>query len=203
MVQPKRLALPRGFAVGSVDTDWQFTLLLARYYGSGADGVINRVNGRHDAAGPTPGAKDFLWKLKHAGFELCVVSNTGWVSGRAIANALTHLGIRACFKNLFFSDEVGIRKPNKGIFDVALSQHECDPCEAVHIGDDLDADVRGAMNVGMSAIHVQSNCQNRGSLGYMEGRNLAEAFLSLLPWVVPPGNQLVVPPSLDVPDLET
>jgi putative hydrolase of the HAD superfamily len=48
---------------------------------------------------------------------------------------------------------VGKKKPDPEIFNYALKVGGVRPPEAVMIGDSLEADVEGALNVGMHAIH--------------------------------------------------
>jgi putative hydrolase of the HAD superfamily len=52
---------------------------------------------------------------------------------------------------------VGVKKPHPEIFSAALQTAQVKPESALMIGDDLEADVLGALNVGMSAIHFNQN----------------------------------------------
>ncbi|MNN78480.1 Pyrimidine 5'-nucleotidase YjjG [compost metagenome] len=47
------------------------------------------------------------------------------------------------------SDEVGIRKPNKNIFELALKQMNTAQHEVLFIGDSLKDDYEGALNSGI------------------------------------------------------
>ncbi|MNY55730.1 Pyrimidine 5'-nucleotidase YjjG [compost metagenome] len=47
---------------------------------------------------------------------------------------------------------VGVNKPEPRIFNFALEKAEAKLVHSMMIGDNIDADVRGAMNVGMDAI---------------------------------------------------
>ena len=46
----------------------------------------------------------------------------------------------------------GICKPNPAIFRHALDLLKQKPSEIVHIGDTFDADIQGALNLGMKAV---------------------------------------------------
>lgn len=50
------------------------------------------------------------------------------------------------------SEERGLRKPDPGIFRVALDGLPCDPAEVVYVGDSLRLDIEPALSVGMKAV---------------------------------------------------
>lgn len=52
------------------------------------------------------------------------------------------------------SHEVGLRKPRREIFEAALDALATGPAEAIHVGDNLDADVAGAAALGIRTIWV-------------------------------------------------
>lgn len=56
------------------------------------------------------------------------------------------------FKNVIISEDVGVNKPDKAIFEFALNKASAQLQESVMIGDSLEADIRGAQNFGMKAI---------------------------------------------------
>jgi putative hydrolase of the HAD superfamily len=58
---------------------------------------------------------------------------------------------------MLFSDEIGIRKPNKQIFQTAAEKSKTQPCSIVHVGDNLKCDVWGAKNAGFKAIHFSTD----------------------------------------------
>jgi len=62
-------------------------------------------------------------------------------------------GVLGYFGAISYSDEVGYRKPEAKIFHVTLERAGVRPDEALHIGDNPDADVVGAHGVGMLAAH--------------------------------------------------
>jgi putative hydrolase of the HAD superfamily len=53
---------------------------------------------------------------------------------------------------LVVSEEVGVSKPHARIFEVALERAECEPAEAVMVGDSWENDVQGARALGVRAI---------------------------------------------------
>jgi HAD superfamily hydrolase (TIGR01509 family) len=50
------------------------------------------------------------------------------------------------------SHEVGLRKPRREIFEAALARLGVAPREAVHVGDNLEADVEGAAAAGLRTV---------------------------------------------------
>jgi HAD superfamily hydrolase (TIGR01549 family) len=59
----------------------------------------------------------------------------------------------------WISGEVGIRKPDPGIFWHALAQLDCKPGEAVMVGDSLRHDIAGAAALGIRTIWLNRNRQ--------------------------------------------
>ena len=53
-----------------------------------------------------------------------------------------------------FSSDVGVRKPRREIFERALADLDVAPDRALFVGDRLDADVRGARDVGMQTAQA-------------------------------------------------
>ncbi len=50
--------------------------------------------------------------------------------------------------------EYVVGKPNKWIFEIALKEFSIHPSEAIVVGDRLDTDIRGAVNMGIDSILV-------------------------------------------------
>lgn len=70
----------------------------------------------------------------------------------ACEKKLKHSNLLPYFQTVVISEDVGVNKPNPQIFEHAISQGEASIELSVMIGDNLDADVRGAQNFGMDAI---------------------------------------------------
>jgi putative hydrolase of the HAD superfamily len=65
---------------------------------------------------------------------------------------LNNANIDHYFQTVTNSEMVGVKKPNPKIFNHALSQARATIEESVMIGDNLEADIFGAINVGLEAI---------------------------------------------------
>jgi HAD superfamily hydrolase (TIGR01509 family) len=108
------------------------------------------------------GAPGALAALRAQGLTLAVVSNTMRTPGSTLRRLLEQHGILGCFAHTTFSDEVGVRKPDPGIFHLTLRALGCDAASAVHVGDDPVLDVRGARAAGMRVIQVTAAPPIRG-----------------------------------------
>ena len=56
------------------------------------------------------------------------------------------------FENVIISEDVGVNKPDKRVFEYALNKAGALKDESIMIGDSLEADIRGAQDFGMRAI---------------------------------------------------
>ena len=65
---------------------------------------------------------------------------------------MENANIAAYFSTVTNSEMAGVKKPNPIIFDYALTKANAKPEESIMIGDSLEADVQGALNVGLDAI---------------------------------------------------
>ncbi len=65
---------------------------------------------------------------------------------------LENCRIRNYFDEIITSEKIGIQKPNPEIFEFALETAGADIDESIMIGDDIDVDIKGAMNVGMDQV---------------------------------------------------
>ena len=51
------------------------------------------------------------------------------------------------------AEDVGFKKPDPRIFEFALDKAKARATESLMIGDDLEADILGAKNYGLEALH--------------------------------------------------
>jgi putative hydrolase of the HAD superfamily len=88
--------------------------------------------------------------MRAAGLRLAVVSNWGWAAPELLAT----LELASHFEVLSISARVGYQKPHPAIFEHALQLLGAEPGEAIHVGDDLSADVAGARRAGVPAVVI-------------------------------------------------
>ena len=65
-----------------------------------------------------------------------------------------HSGLAPYFTHTFISEEVGINKPQPGIFQIALERNAITADEAVMIGDSYSSDIDGAKAAGIDQIWI-------------------------------------------------
>ncbi|MFD1768374.1 YjjG family noncanonical pyrimidine nucleotidase [Sphingobacterium suaedae] len=95
-----------------------------------------------------PNAHETLAYLQ-AKYRLHLISN-GFKE--ACEKKLAHSNLERYFETIVISENVGVNKPHPDIFHYALKNGGTAVAHSVMIGDNLDADVRGAQNVGIDAI---------------------------------------------------
>ncbi len=97
-----------------------------------------------------PGAIELLDYLTAKGYPLYILSNGfAEVQSRKLESG----GIAHYFRRLILSDEIGVTKPDRRLFDYALQQIGAKPSEVLIVGDNYDADILGAMNAGWNAVY--------------------------------------------------
>lgn len=125
------------------------TEALARALGPVADGVDrDRLQAALLAAlrfRPYPEVPDALRAARRAGIRLVVVSN--W--DVSLHDALDATGLAPLLDGVVTSAELGVAKPDPAIFARGLALAGVAADEALHVGDDVDADVAGARAAGI------------------------------------------------------
>ncbi len=108
--------------------------------------------------GPTliDGAQETIGRLAGR-YRLGVISDSGLSTGRTLREFLIRDQVIEHFRQLTFSDEVGVSKPHPRIFHLTLDGLGVQPHEAVHIGDLTRSDIAGAKGVGLYAIRLTAN----------------------------------------------
>jgi putative hydrolase of the HAD superfamily len=97
-----------------------------------------------------PDAAPALRTLRERGVSIVVVSN--W--DHSLHERLEETGLAPLVDGAVASAELGHAKPDRAIFEHALSLSGADPGNALHAGDALEEDVRGALAAGLRAILV-------------------------------------------------
>jgi len=104
---------------------------------------------------PYPGVHEILTYLLEKKYQLVLTSNhsypkNGW-------DVLKKYDLTKYFNRIVFSGDIGWKKPSKKIFTYAFKDmNYSNKDRIIHIGDNLEADIRGALDYGIKAIWIFS-----------------------------------------------
>ena len=90
----------------------------------------------------------------HPNYEMHIITNGfNEVQFKKIENS----GLSKYFSKIITSEEAGVKKPNPHIFNYALNKANALSNESIMIGDNWEADIMGAKNVGLDVIFCNFN----------------------------------------------
>lgn len=92
-----------------------------------------------------------LQRWQAAGITLGIVSNFD----SRIYSVLRSLQLAPYFSSITISTEVGVAKPDRQIFEVALQKHDCSASRSIHIGDSYTEDYQAAQAAGLRGIWLR------------------------------------------------
>ena len=98
---------------------------------------------------PMPGAEILVTRLKEMGFFIGVISN-GCVQSRQ--DTIQALPFADAIDQWVSSGEVGIKKPDPAIFNIALARSGLKAEQCYFVGDHPTNDIVGATRIGMTSI---------------------------------------------------
>jgi putative hydrolase of the HAD superfamily len=127
---------------------------------------------------PFADAVPALRELRSIGVKLVAASN--W--DVSLHEQLERTGLTPLLDGALSSAEVGAPKPDPEIFTRALALADARPEEALHVGDDLEADVGGALAAGLEPVLIDRDGSLEPPPGVRRIASLAE-----LPALVVPG----------------
>lgn len=106
-----------------------------------------------------PHAIEILDYLTAKGYSLHLITNgfekTQWAK-------INNSGLSRYFTHMITSEASNSLKPKKEIFEYALHKAGARLSESIMLGDNLDADIQGAINAGMDCVfvnHLKTNTQ--------------------------------------------
>ena len=153
--------------------DKHFNILTKRVFGEEkplliALGMITYHNVKFALLRLFPKTPSTLIYLKSKGYHLGVISD-----GITIKQweKLIRLGLHHFFDEVVTSEEAGVEKPDEKIFRLALDRMGCQPTNSIMIGNKFNKDIIGAINIGMSAILVNSKLTS-DEKEYLEENNI-------------------------------
>lgn len=121
-------------------------------------------------------ATEKLCEYLHSKYKVGIVTNgIKEVQHSRIENST----IAKYIDKIIISDEVGVNKPDKRIFEYAMNYFEImDKSEVIMIGDSLGADIKGGQNAGIDTcwVNLRNNVNDTGIVPKYEVRKLGELF---------------------------
>lgn len=114
-----------------------------------------------------PNAVSTLKALKEKDIRIAVVSNVA----TPCKLPFYRLGLDKLCDTIIFSCELGIAKPDPGIYEAALSSLGIDGRDTIMVGDSLRSDVVGPSACGIKGILIdrRDNCTNRDAINSLKG----------------------------------
>ena len=102
---------------------------------------------------PAPCARTALAALAETGARVALPSNTQSTPGEVHRQLLNALDLAGYFDDLLFSGDLGVAKPRPEVFAAVAARAGTAPGRVVHVGDDWDTDIRGALAAGCRAVY--------------------------------------------------
>jgi putative hydrolase of the HAD superfamily len=113
----------------------------------------------------SPVTIEVLQHLKQKGdCSLSILSNTGFIKGETLRKVMVQLGLADFFNFQVYSDEEGMSKPNRALFNLMVQKvkacnkpKQISLADIIHIGDNPAADIAGANDAGLNSLLINSN----------------------------------------------
>lgn len=102
---------------------------------------------------PFPNTLETLDALHAAGKRVYLLSNA---QSCFTVDELRKLDLSDRFDGVLLSSDAGMKKPYRGLFELLLSRYGIDRREAVMVGNDKDADMRGAFKAGLRGAYIHT-----------------------------------------------
>lgn len=97
----------------------------------------------------TPGSLETLTRLHEQGYRIGVVTN-GQIGDQTAK--VEDIGMRHLVDRILTSEEAGCCKPHPKIFHMALEEFNVSAHETVMVGDNIECDIKGAIDAGLKAV---------------------------------------------------
>jgi len=110
--------------------------------------VMEAHRKKHLWSAVQPGTAESLASLSAAGWFVAVISN----ADGTVERLLTDVGLTSHLRFIVDSGLVGVEKPDRRIFDLALGKAGVSAAESYYVGDLFPVDVAGARNAGLTPV---------------------------------------------------
>ena len=116
--------------------------------------VIHNSSGQAVTANLVEDAIEVLASIRKDGYKMAMIANANSVDAR---NIIATCGFEDYFDVIVISEEAGIEKPDKEIFQLALDKLAVQAENAVMVGNRIDADIIGANRIRMKSVWFRWN----------------------------------------------
>jgi len=116
--------------------------------------VIHNSSGQAITANMVADVMEVLATIRKGGYKTAIIANGNIIDAR---NIIASCGLEEYFDVIVISEELGIEKPAKAIFQSALDRLKVEAGNAVMVGNRIDADILGANRMGMKSVWFNWN----------------------------------------------
>lgn len=92
-------------------------------------------------------------------YNIFLLSNTNSIHQEKFlreVNEVNNMSFNDLFVKAYYSHEVGIRKPNREVFEFVLNDSGLEPQETLFVDDSLE-NLRAASNIGIETFHIKDD----------------------------------------------
>lgn len=118
------------------------------------ESVIYNATGESVAADVVPRVYEVLQAIREGGFKTAIIANGDSIGAR---NVISYCKLGDYFDDIVISEEIGIEKPARGIFEAALNSLDVKPENTIMVGNRINADIIGANRMGMKSVWFKWN----------------------------------------------
>jgi len=137
--------------------------------------VVHNSRGQAITAKVIEGVFEVLETMRKDGYMTAMIANGDSAGARNIIgdsagarNIINSTGLQDYFDAIIISEEVGIEKPDKRVFQVALDKLGVEAENTVMVGNRIDADIVGANRIGMKSVWFRWNDRYEEIIGSEE-----------------------------------
>jgi len=111
-------------------------------------------------------ARALLSSLKFRGYRVGVITNAIF-PGHLFQPLVNELGLSGYIDAFVSSADLGVAKPNAGIYLHTLKAIGCEAHETLFVGDRVETDIAGARAAGLRAVLIRRGERPRDASGYL------------------------------------
>lgn len=120
-----------------------------------ADAIAGHYQSARDRGiAPLEGAIETVSWLRDRGCRLALLTNG---DGRAQRSKIDRFGLAPMFDHILIEGELGYGKPDRRVYEAALTKLEVAPHEAWMVGDNLEWDVAAPESLGIRGIWIDTH----------------------------------------------